>query len=54
MLTLFQLRRFSEGARHWLLGAGWLRANAERGVTPILIEFVAIREMANGTFLAHW
>ncbi|MDG4863418.1 hypothetical protein P8605_35285 [Streptomyces sp. T-3] len=55
MLTPFQLRRFSEGTRDWLFGAGWQTANSERGVMPSLNEFCAMRMSVNGTrFTLTW
>ena|GEM_PF-4431784 len=54
-LTPFQLRRFTEGARDWLLGAGWQSANAERGVMPSLADFTSTGALANGTrFSLTW
>jgi hypothetical protein len=55
MLTPFQLRRFTEGARDWLFGAGWQTSNAERGVMPALNDFAAVGALANGTrFSLTW
>ncbi|MGW8952707.1 terpene synthase family protein [Streptomyces sp. NPDC055709] len=55
MLTPFQLRRFTEGARDWLFGAGWQAACAERGVMPGLNDFAAVGALANGTrFSLTW
>lgn len=55
ILTPFQLRRFTEGARDWLFGAGWQTANAERGIMPSLADFVATGALANGTrFSLTW
>ncbi|AJT67043.1 terpene synthase family protein [Streptomyces chattanoogensis] len=55
MLSPFELRRFAEGTRDWLLGAGWQTANAERGVMPSLNEFCAMRMSVNGTrFTLTW
>jgi hypothetical protein len=55
VLTPFQLRRFTEGTRDWLFGAGWQTANAERGVMPSLNEFAAMRMSVNGTrFTLTW
>jgi hypothetical protein len=55
MLSPFQLRRFAEGARDWLFGAGWQTANAERGIMPSLGDFVATGALANGTrFSLTW
>lgn len=55
LLTPFQLRRFSEGARDWLFGAGWQAANAERGVMPSVNDFAAVGALANGTrFSLTW
>ncbi|WP_232792302.1 terpene synthase family protein [Actinacidiphila yeochonensis] len=54
-LTPFQLRRFTEGARDWLLGAGWQTANSERGVMPSLADFTSACALANGTrFSLTW
>jgi hypothetical protein len=54
-LSPFQLRRFVEGARDWLFGAGWQTANAERGIMPSLADFVATGALANGTrFSLTW
>ena len=51
----FQLRRFTEGARDWLLGASWQTANAERGVMPSLNDAAAVGALANGTrFSLTW
>lgn len=49
MLTPFQRRRFADGVRDWLLGAGWQTANSERGVMPSLNDFATIAVLANGT-----
>ncbi|MGP3983211.1 terpene synthase family protein [Streptomyces sp. KR80] len=49
MLTPFQLRRFADGARDWLFGAGWQTANSERRVMPALNDFAAMRGSMNGT-----
>ncbi|MDI5966259.1 hypothetical protein POF50_020070 [Streptomyces sp. SL13] len=55
ILTPFQLRRFSEGARDWLLGASWQTAYAERGMMPSLNDFAAMGALANGTrFSLTW
>ncbi|WP_329454098.1 terpene synthase family protein [Streptomyces sp. NBC_01497] len=55
MLSPFQLRRFVEGARDWLFGAGWQAANAEYGVMPSLADFAATGALANGTrFSLTW
>jgi hypothetical protein len=55
VLTPFQLRRFTEGTRDWLFGAGWQTANAERDVMPGLNEFAAMRMSVNGTrFTLTW
>ncbi|MFE2476375.1 hypothetical protein [Streptomyces sp. NPDC059389] len=55
VLTPFQLRRFAEGTRDWLFGAGWQTANAERRVMPGLNEFAAMRMSVNGTrFTLTW
>ncbi|UGY94446.1 terpene synthase family protein [Streptomyces gobiensis] len=49
MLTPFQLRRFADGTRDWLFGAGWQTANAERGVMPALNDFATMTVSTNGT-----
>ncbi|MFE9258075.1 terpene synthase family protein [Streptomyces sp. NPDC006879] len=55
LLTPFELRRFAEGTRDWLLGAAWQAANAEHGVLPTLNEFAAMGSLANGTrFSLTW
>ncbi|MGW2558916.1 terpene synthase family protein [Streptomyces sp. NPDC001514] len=55
MLTPFQLRRFTEGTRDWLFGAGWQTSNAERDVMPSLNDFCAMRMSVNGTrFTLTW
>ncbi|MEU9147368.1 hypothetical protein [Streptomyces sp. NPDC048349] len=55
LLTPFQLRRFTEGTRDWLFGAGWQTSNAERGVMPSLNDFAAMRMSVNGTrFTLTW
>jgi hypothetical protein len=55
MLTPFQLRRFTEGIRDWLLGEAWQTSNDERGVMPGLDEFCAMRMSVNGTrFTLTW
>ncbi|MFE9801119.1 hypothetical protein ACFYP6_19985 [Streptomyces goshikiensis] len=55
LLTPFQLRRFVEGTRDWLLGAAWQAAGAESGVMPTLNDFAALGSLANGTrFSLTW
>ncbi|MFJ7591217.1 hypothetical protein ACIQZO_28345 [Streptomyces sp. NPDC097617] len=55
MLTPYQLRRFVEGTRDWLLGAAWRAAQAEAGTMPTLNDFVAMGPLANGTrFSLTW
>ncbi|MFH9246334.1 hypothetical protein ACH4LK_12985 [Streptomyces lydicus] len=55
LLTPFQLRRFAEGARDWLLGAGWRTAQAERGRMPGLTDYAGLGALANGTrFSLTW
>lgn len=55
VLTPFELRRFVEGTRDWLLGAAWQAAQAERGAMPGLNDFVAMGGLANGTrFSLTW
>ncbi|MEU9120965.1 hypothetical protein AB0C96_14085 [Streptomyces sp. NPDC048506] len=55
LLTPFQLRRFTEGARDWLIGAGWRTANAERGTMPSLNDYAGLGALANGTrFSLTW
>ncbi|MFI5619780.1 hypothetical protein [Streptomyces sp. NPDC051567] len=55
VLTPFELRRFTEGTRDWLLGAAWEAANAERGAMPGLADFAAMGTLANGTrFSLTW
>ncbi|MER6387255.1 hypothetical protein ABT236_02105 [Streptomyces sp. NPDC001523] len=55
LLTPFELRRFTEGTRDWLLGAAWEAANAERGLIPGLADFAAMGTLANGTrFSLTW
>ncbi|MFC5804210.1 terpene synthase family protein [Streptomyces formicae] len=55
VLTPFQLRRFTEGARDWLLGAAWQAAGAERAAMPGLNDFAAVGTLANGTrFSLTW
>lgn len=55
LLTPFQLRRFTEGARDWLIGAGWRTANAERGQMPSLNDYTGLGALANGTrFSLTW
>ncbi|MBU7600634.1 hypothetical protein JGS22_024150 [Streptomyces sp. P38-E01] len=49
LLSPYQLRRFGEGARDWLLGASWQTANTERGVMPALNDFAGMRGSVNGT-----
>ncbi|QCP55037.1 hypothetical protein FAZ95_37090 [Trinickia violacea] len=49
MLTPFQLRRFTEGLRDWLLGAVWQASCAERAIVPNLNEYLSIRPSINGT-----
>ncbi|MFG2287647.1 hypothetical protein ACGFOU_16510 [Streptomyces sp. NPDC048595] len=55
LLTPFQLRRFTEGARDWLIGAGWRTANAEHGRMPSLNDYAGLGALANGTrFSLTW
>ncbi|MDX6759652.1 terpene synthase family protein [Streptomyces sp. F8] len=55
MLTPYELRRFVEGTRDWLLGAAWRAARAEAGSMPGLNDFVAMGPLANGTrFSLTW
>ncbi|WP_327739291.1 hypothetical protein OG749_41255 [Streptomyces nojiriensis] len=55
MLTPYELRRFVEGTRDWLLGAAWRAARAETGIMPGLNDFVAMGPLANGTrFSLTW
>lgn len=55
MLGPVQLKRFTEGIRDWVTGAGWQSAAAERGVMPSLNDFVAARISSNGTrFTLTW
>lgn len=55
MLTPYELRRFVEGTRDWLLGAAWRAAQAETGTMPGLNDFVAMGPLANGTrFSLTW
>ncbi|WP_251064027.1 hypothetical protein [Streptomyces sp. ISL-44] len=55
MLTPYELRRFVEGTRDWLLGAAWRAAQAEAGTMPGLNDFVAMGPLANGTrFSLTW
>ncbi|MEU6314020.1 hypothetical protein [Streptomyces sp. NPDC047014] len=55
MLGPYELRRFVEGTRDWLLGAAWRAARAENGGMPGLNDFVAMGPMANGTrFSLTW
>ncbi|MEU3724914.1 hypothetical protein [Streptomyces sp. NPDC031705] len=55
MLSAFELRRFTEGTRDWLLGAAWRAARAEAGSMPGLNDFVAMGPLANGTrFSMTW
>ncbi|MFD3326849.1 hypothetical protein [Streptomyces sp. NPDC058701] len=55
MLSPFELRRFVEGTRDWLLGAAWQAAQAERGTMPALNDFAAMGGLANGTrFSLTW
>lgn len=49
LLSPYELRRFTEGARDWLLGASWQTSNVERGIMPALNDFVAMRGSVNGT-----
>lgn len=49
MLTPFQLRRFADGTRDWLFGAGWQTANEERGIMPTLNDFATMTVSTNGT-----
>ncbi|MEV6653547.1 terpene synthase family protein [Streptomyces sp. NPDC051219] len=54
-LSPYQLRRFTEGTRDWLLGEGWQTSNSERGVMPSLNDFAAVRMSINGTgFTLAW
>ncbi|MGW0367096.1 terpene synthase family protein [Streptomyces sp. NPDC002990] len=55
VLTPFELRRFIEGTRDWLLGAAWQAARAECGSMPGLNDFAAMGPLANGTrFSLTW
>ncbi|MEU7062553.1 hypothetical protein [Streptomyces sp. NPDC046161] len=55
MLGPFELRRFVEGTRDWLLGAAWRAAQAEAGNMPGLNDFAAMGPLANGTrFSLTW
>ncbi|MFJ1565756.1 terpene synthase family protein [Streptomyces erythrochromogenes] len=55
LLTPYELRRFVEGTRDWLLGAAWRAARAEAGSMPGLNDFVAMGPLANGTrFSMTW
>ncbi|MFJ3636570.1 hypothetical protein [Streptomyces sp. NPDC090112] len=55
LLTPYELRRFTEGTRDWLLGAAWRAARAESGGMPGLNDFVAMGPLANGTrFSMTW
>ncbi|KIZ18902.1 terpene synthase family protein [Streptomyces natalensis] len=55
LLTPYQLRRFGEGVRDWVLGATWQTANTERDVMPSLNDFCAMRMSVNGTrFTLTW
>ncbi|MER6202363.1 hypothetical protein ABT234_33975 [Streptomyces sp. NPDC001586] len=55
LLTPYELRRFVEGTRDWLLGAAWRAAQAEAGTMPGLNDFVAMGPLANGTrFSLTW
>lgn len=55
MLSPFELRRFVEGTRDWLLGAAWRAAQAEAGSVPGLNDFAAMGPLANGTrFSLTW
>lgn len=55
LLTPYELRRFVEGTRDWLLGAAWRAARAEAGAMPGLNDFVAMGPLANGTrFSLTW
>lgn len=55
LLTPFELRRFVEGTRDWLLGAAWQAARAEAGGMPGLNDFAAMGALANGTrFSLTW
>ncbi|MEV7723589.1 hypothetical protein AB0P15_02500 [Streptomyces sp. NPDC087917] len=55
LLTPFELRRFVEGTRDWLLGATWQAARAEAGGMPGLNDFAAMGSLANGTrFSLTW
>ncbi|MEU9006033.1 hypothetical protein [Streptomyces sp. NPDC048551] len=55
LLTPFELRRFIEGTRDWLLGAAWQAARAEAGGMPGPNEFAAMGGLANGTrFSLTW
>ncbi|THA51475.1 hypothetical protein E6R62_23445 [Streptomyces sp. A1136] len=55
MLSPFELRRFTEGTRDWLLGAAWRAARAEEGAMPGLNDFAALGPLANGTrFSLTW
>ncbi|MGW7104329.1 terpene synthase family protein [Streptomyces sp. NPDC054838] len=55
VLSPFELRRFIEGTRDWLLGAAWRAARAEAGAMPGLNDFAAMGPLANGTrFSLTW
>ncbi|MEU6894615.1 hypothetical protein ABZ934_22930 [Streptomyces sp. NPDC046557] len=55
MLSPFELRRFTEGTRDWLLGAAWRAARAEAGGMPGVNDFAAMGPLANGTrFSLTW
>lgn len=55
MLSPYELRRFVEGTRDWLLGAAWRAARAEARTMPGLNDFVAMGPLANGTrFSLTW
>ncbi|MEU3064965.1 hypothetical protein AB0P12_32350 [Streptomyces subrutilus] len=54
-LTPYEMRRFVEGTRDWLLGAAWQAARAEAGGMPGLNDFAAMGALANGTrFSLTW
>ncbi|MEU8774182.1 hypothetical protein [Streptomyces sp. NPDC048606] len=55
LLTPYELRRFLEGTRDWLLGAAWQSAQAEHRRMPDLNDFAALGALANGTrFSLTW
>ncbi|WP_051830580.1 terpene synthase family protein [Streptomyces violens] len=55
LLGPYRLKRFMDGTRDWLFGAGWQTANAERGIMPALNDFAAMTVSTNGTrFTLAW